>query len=97
MDKRRKRVNNDGKIDALNKYAAKIAQSLNMDDRVQKMKKSDIFIQLNDHKTNFKNNPEAQLINPNKQDLGRISNKILRKIGNQHQNQNTLKSMDRLL
>ena len=49
-----KEVNNNGKIDALNKDAAKIAQSLNMEDRIQKMKRSDIFIQLKDHKLNFK-------------------------------------------
>ena len=46
------------------------------------MKRSDIFIQLKDHKPNFNNNTDARLINPNKQDLGRISNKILRKIVN---------------
>lgn len=77
-----KGVNNNGKIDALNKDAAKIAQSLNMEDRIHKMKRSDIFIQLKDHKPDFNNNTDARLINPNKQDLGRISNKILRKIVN---------------
>ena len=39
--------------------------------------KSTCFVTLNDHKENFLNNPAAQLINPAKNELGRISKVIL--------------------
>ena len=38
------------------------------------------FITLKDHKANFLNNPKARLLNPAKNELGRISKAILDKI-----------------
>ncbi|XP_065665814.1 uncharacterized protein LOC136087319 [Hydra vulgaris] len=41
---------------------------------------SDCFITLKDHKDNFKNNPTVRLLNPAKNEVGRISKDILSKI-----------------
>ena len=38
------------------------------------------FISLKDHKENFQNNPTVRLINPAKNELGKISKVILDKI-----------------
>ena len=42
--------------------------------------KQSCFITLKDHKPNFQNNPNARLLNPGKNELGRISKTILDKI-----------------
>ena len=42
--------------------------------------KSNCFITLKDHKENFLNNPKIRLLNPSKNELGRISKTILDKI-----------------
>ena len=41
------------------------------------------FITLKDHKENFENNPSTRLINPAKNELGRISKVILEKVNKQ--------------
>ena len=41
---------------------------------------SDCFFTLNDHKGNFQNQPTVRLINPAKNEIGRISKVILDKI-----------------
>ena len=41
--------------------------------------KQNRFITLNDHKPNFQNNPTVRLLNPGKNELGRISKTILDK------------------
>ena len=42
--------------------------------------KNDAFITLKDHKPNFENNPKTRLINPAKNEIGRISKVILEQI-----------------
>ena len=42
--------------------------------------KNNCFITLKDHKANFLNNPKTRLLNPAKNELGRISKAILNKI-----------------
>ena len=42
--------------------------------------KDNCFITLRDHKPNFQNNPKTKLINPAKNEIGRISKFILDKI-----------------
>ena len=54
--------------------------------------KQNCFITLKDHKPNFQNNPTVRLLNPAKNELGRISKTILDKINvnlrnSQHPNQ----------
>ena len=41
---------------------------------------SNCFFTLKDHKKNFQNNPAVRLINPAKNDIGRISKVVLDKI-----------------
>ena len=42
--------------------------------------KNNCFITLKDHKENFQNNPKVRLINPAKNEIGRISKNMLDKI-----------------
>ena len=44
------------------------------------------FISLKDHKPNFTNNPKTRLINPAKNEIGRLSKSILDKINNKLRN-----------
>ena len=49
-------------------------------DHVEISGENNCFFKLKDHKDNFANNPQARLINPAKNELGRISTVILDKI-----------------
>ena len=49
-------------------------------DRIERMKKREVFISLKDHKENCENNPKCQLINPAKSESGKLSKVILYKI-----------------
>ena len=46
----------------------------NIQDKVEMNGTSNCFITLKDHKVNFLNHPTARLINPAKNEIGRISN-----------------------
>ena len=83
----------------MNKQAKKIAEKLNIDDRIEKIQESEAYITVKDHEKGFPNNPSFRLINPSKSDIGRNSKKILDKINqrviqetkvNQWKNTNTL-------
>ena len=60
----------------INEASAKLAHKHEIDDRVQQFTTQQCFITLKDHKSNFRNNPECRLINPAKNELGKISKKI---------------------
>lgn len=66
----------------INKQASKITKALEIDDRVEKMAEKTAFITLKDHKPSFDNNPTCRLINPAKQEIGKISKRILDRIIN---------------
>ena len=68
------------RLNPVNKQAKKIAEKLNVDDRIEKIQKSEACITVKDHKTVFPNNPSFRLINPSKSNIGKISKKILDKI-----------------
>ena len=57
-----------------------VATESDIEDRVQKVRCSEAFITLKDHKENFENNPKVRLINPTKSEVGRISKKILENV-----------------
>ena len=87
------------RLNAVNKQAKKIAEKLNIDDRIEKIQESEAYVTVKDHKKGFPNNPSFRLINPSKSDIGRISKKILDKINqrviqetkvNQWKNTNTV-------
>ena len=56
------------------------AKDKNLLDKMEINAKNECFITLKDHKENFLNNPKTRLINPAKNEIGRISKIILDKI-----------------
>ena len=74
-----KKANHDD-FENVTKEDKKLASKLDIDDRVYKTSKREAFITLKDHKPNFKNNPKFRLLNPTKQELGKVSKQKLEKI-----------------
>ena len=68
------KINTDGK---------KLMKDEDILNRILTNGKHECFITLKDDKPNFKNNPKARLINPVKNEIGRISKNILDKISHQ--------------
>ena len=53
---------------------------MGIDDRVEVTAQTEAFVTLKDHKDNFANRPTCRLINPSKQQIGKISKQILENI-----------------
>ena len=68
------KINTDGK---------KLMKDKDILNRMLRNGQNECFITLKDHKSNFKSNPKVRLINPAKNELGRISKNILDKISHQ--------------
>ena len=68
------KINTDGK---------KLMKDKNVLNQTLTNGKNECFITLKDHKPNFNNNPKVRLINPAKNEIGRISKNILEKINHQ--------------
>ena len=64
----------------INTEDKKYAKRANTFDRIEINGTSNCFITLKDHKENFVNHPTTRLINPAKNEIGRISKSILHKI-----------------
>ena len=64
----------------------KIAQKLEIDERVEKMQETEAFLTIKDHKEGFPHTLSFRLINPSKSDIGKISKSLLHSI-----NENILK------
>ena len=58
----------------------KIAESLNIADRVFRTSEKQSFLTYKDHKDDFKNTKASRLLNPCKQELGKVSKQILVKV-----------------
>ena len=69
----------------INKTGKAILKDHHIIDRVDIKGENNCFITLKDHKENFENNPSTRLINPAKNELGRISKAILEKVNKQLQ------------
>jgi hypothetical protein len=67
-------------IDEIDSELKDISNNLGIGDKIEKMKKREAFISLKDHKENFENNPKCRLINPAKNELGKLSKIILDEI-----------------
>ena len=67
----------------MNSTGKRILKDHRIVDRVDINGENNCFITLKDHKENFGNNPTTRLINPAKNELGRISKVILEKINTQ--------------
>ena len=66
--------------DQINRQRKNILKSKAVIKRMFVNGKQNCFITLKDHKPNFHNNPPVRLLNPRKNELGRISKNILNKI-----------------
>ena len=64
----------------VDKAGLKFAKKAGVGDRMEVNGTNNCFVTLKDHKDNFENNPTTRLINPAKNEVGRISKKILDKI-----------------
>ena len=64
----------------VDKEDKKIASDLELEDRIYAFSKRDSFITIKDHKDNFENNTKCRLLNPAKSELGKVSQKILKRI-----------------
>ena len=66
--------------DRINKKGKEILKNKEALHRLDINEESNCFFTVKDHKENFQNNPTVRLINPAKNDIGRISKVILEKI-----------------
>ena len=66
--------------DKINKKGKEILKNKEALHRLDINEESNCFFTLKDHKENFQNNPTVTLINPAKNEIGRISKAILAKI-----------------
>ena len=74
-----KKVNkNESRI--INKEGIKYAHSADIINKIEINGTGNCFITLKDHKENFSNNPKTRLINPAKNEIGRISKVLVEKI-----------------
>ncbi|KAJ8044054.1 hypothetical protein HOLleu_11406 [Holothuria leucospilota] len=66
--------------DKIDKEADEIANRLGISDRINKTAKQQAFVTLKDQKENFRTRPKCRLINPTKNELGRISKAMMDRI-----------------
>ena len=69
--------------DQIEKGSAKFAKDAGVLERMDQSGNNNCFVTLKDHKENFQNNPTTRLINPAKNEIGRISKIVLDKINKQ--------------
>ena len=65
---------------SINLEAKNIAKNINLADRIEHLPRAESLITLKDHKDNFTKNPTCCLINPSKNELGKISKSILERV-----------------
>ena len=70
----------------INELGIKYAKNKDVHKKMEKNGTTNCFISLKDHKDNFANNPKTRLINPAKNEIGRISKVILEAINNKLRN-----------
>ena len=68
------------KVKAINADAKIIAKDLELEDKIEKMQESDLYITVKDHEEVFTHKISCLLINPSKPDIGKLSQIILDKI-----------------
>ena len=73
---------------AINMEAKNVANTYKLAERIDHLPKAECFITLKDHKENFCNKPTCRLINPTKNELGKISKQMIERI-----NQRLLKEL----
>ena len=65
---------------SINLEAKSIAAKLKLSDRIEKLGEAPAYVTLKDHKENFRSKPSCRLINPCKNEIGKISKIVLEKI-----------------
>ena len=60
--------------------AKSICTKLKISDSVERIARTPAFLKLKDHKDNFRSNPTCRLINPLKNELGKVSKQLVEKI-----------------
>ena len=73
----------------------KVAEKLEINDRVHRTAKRDSFVTLKDHKPGFRSNPQCRLLNPCKQELGKVSKQMLEKLNSKIRTKSQLKQWRR--
>ena len=73
----------DGTKNGINDEMKSIASELKISNRLDPMNEASAFISLKDHKQDFENHPKCRLINPAKNQLGKVSKSILDNINNE--------------
>ena len=92
-----KHINKDYKktemeaVKEVTKVDKEIVTNLDIEDRVYSTTAKQAFVTLKDHKPNFINNPSCRLLNPTKNEIGRISQQKLAKINSEIRSKSNLK------
>ena len=68
---------------AINMEAKCTSKKINLDDRIDSLAKNPSFITLKDHKPNFRSSLPCWLVNPSKNEFGRVSKVLLENINKQ--------------
>ena len=90
ITKEYKKTNNTKKHE-IDTEAKKIAESMNLADKIERLAERDAFISIKDHKENFENNTKCRLLNPAKSEIGIISKSHLQNINDSIRQQLSLK------
>ena len=65
---------------SINMEAKNVSTKLKISDRVERIARTPAFLKLKDRRDNFRSNPTCRLINPSKNELGKVSKQLVEKI-----------------
>ena len=68
------------KVEEINQKSREIASELGLADRIEEYSDTPAFVTLKDHKKNFETERQCRLINPAKNQIGKISKQMLQKV-----------------
>ena len=65
---------------SINLEAKHIATKIKLSNRIKKLAETPAYVTLKDHINNFRSNPSCRLINPSKNEIGKVSKILLENI-----------------
>ena len=77
------------------KVELKLAEKLELKDRVHRSAQRDCFATLKDHKPGFRSNPQCRLLNPTKSELGKVAKQMLERVNSELRAKTNLKQWRR--
>ena len=77
------------------KTELKLAEKLELNDRVHRSAQRDCFATLKDHKPGFRSNPQCRLLNPTKSELGKVAKQMLERVNTELRAKTNLKQWRR--